>query len=508
MSGYHSARDRETPLILDCDVVVVGSGAGGAVVAAELAEAGQHVILLEEGPRVTSEEHAKMRPTESLRHVWRDGGVSAALGLGDSPTVNVMMGRVVGGSSMLTGGVCFRIPDAVVDRWSKQLRLADFDAAHMAPIYEHVEKIVSVETVPVAMRSRATELFAEGAHKLGYELSSLRRNTRGCRGCGGCNFGCPHGAKQSVDVSYLPRAIERGADVWSHCLVERIELNGRRAVGVSGRVLNGRHGGRGTTLDVRARRIVLAAGAWHAPAIFERSGLGRISPALGHHLTLHPGFRVMARFDEDVLPWRGALQSAFSDAFEGEGITLTALSIPIGAMAATMPGVGAAHAARAAQAGKIAVFGGILHDEGGGVVRRGLGREPIVTYRMAARDRPRVPRIVRVLADTFAAAGAKELFLPVMGMAPVSPDRLASVPLETIHGRRFECTSQHPLGSCRMATTSEHGVVDAFGRVFDVDELYVADGSVLPTSLGVNPQLGIMAVATRIAWRMRETPLR
>lgn len=501
--AYRSARDHGRDLVLDADVVVVGSGAGGSTVATELALSGLRVVVLEEGPNVTSAQLGAMRPSESMRHVWRDGAVTAALGLGDTPTINVTMGRCVGGSSVLTGAVCFRIPDPVLDEWTRELGLAGYTPGEMRPYFERVERAIHVEEVPVAMRSRSTKLFVEGAARKGIAMKPMRRNTKGCDGCGRCNFGCPHGAKMSVDVSYLPRAVVAGADVWSHTLVERVIVEGGRAVGVRGRLLDGEAGKPKSRLTVRAKRVVLACGAWLTPGILRRSGLGH-PRWVGTGMTLHPGFRVLGRFDQPVDGWKGALQSTYTDHFEREGITLTGLFVPTGVLGATMPGVGVEHAEHAARIGHLAMFGGIIHDQGGGTVHTLWGRDPVVTYRMAAEDRARIPRIATVMAEIFFAAGAREVFLPVLGMRGVTADELAKVPWEKIHGRRIECTSQHPLGSARMGSSEHNSVVNGDGAVWNVPGLWVADGSILPTSLGVNPQLSIMSVATRVAWKMRD----
>lgn len=503
MSGaYHSARDLTADLTLDADVVVIGSGAGGSVVATELALRGLRVIVLEEGPRVTAEQHGAMRPSESMRHLWRDGAFTLALGLGDSPAINVTMGRGVGGSSMLTGAVCFRIPDAVLDHWQRELGLRDYTPALLDEAVTHVEKAIHVEEVPVDMRSRSTALFAEGSRMRGVELAPIRRNTRGCDGCGRCNFGCPHGAKMSVDLAYLPRAVAAGAEVWSHTLVEKVVMKGRRAVGVKGRLLNGPEGRAGGRLTVHAARVVVAAGAWHTPKVLQRSGIGH-ERFVGAGLTLHPGFRVLGRFREKVRGWQGALQSAYTDAYEREGITLMGLFVPTGVLGATMPGVGPEHMENSARIDHLAMFGGIIHDQGGGTVHRGFGREPIVTYRMAPEDRALIPRALTLMAETFFAAGAEEVYLPVLGLPGLSADAFRAFDLAAVPARRLECASQHPLGSARMGCSPLNSVVDPDGKVWDLDNVWIADGSVLPTSLGVNPQLSIMTVATRIAWRMK-----
>ncbi len=503
--GYESLRDFRGPLELDCDVVVVGSGSAGAVVATELAESGASVIVLEEGPRVTADEHARMRPSESLRHVWRDAGMTLVFGVGDSPSINVTMGRVVGGSSMVTGGVCFRIPEQVFRDWQVLHGLTEYTEAAFEPIFEHVERRIHVEPVPVSMQSRSTQLFGIGASRLGHALEPMRRNTSGCRGLAQCNFGCPAKAKLSVDLSYLPHAVHAGARIYSHALVEKITIEGGRAVGVEGRLLNRARGTPGDALRVRAGRVVVACGAFHTPKLLLASGVGRRSRHVGRHMTLHPGFRMLARFDEDVRGWQGALQSAFSDAFEREQITLTSVFVPPGVIAATLPGFGPSHLARTRAMPSLAMFGGIIHDQGGGTLHHPPRREPFATYRMAKEDRPRVPRIVRILGETFLEAGAKEVFPPILGVdRGYDADAFRALPLESLPLRSYECSSQHPLGTARMAASAEHGVVGPDGRAFDVEELYVVDGSVLPTSLGVNPQLSIMSVATKIAFGMIE----
>jgi choline dehydrogenase-like flavoprotein len=426
-----------------------------------------------------------------------------AIGVGDSPAINVTMGRAVGGSSLLTGGVCFRIPEPILARWRAEHGLRDYTPEAMAPYHERVERRIHVEEVPASMRSRSTALFAHGAERRGYPLSALRRNTKGCNGCGRCNFGCPHGAKQSVDLTYLPAAVRAGADIFSHCLVERVVFDGDRAVGVAGRILNRAGGKPGAPLEVRAKRVVIAAGAWHTPLLLKRSGVGRRSRQVGRNLTLHPAFRLVARFDDPVRGWAGALQSAYTDRFEDEGITMVGLFVPPAVLGATMPGIGPEHTDNTARIDRLAMFGGLIHDEGGGTVRRGPGREPIVTYRMGKQDRARIPRVLRLLSETFFEAGAREVYLPILGQRGVNADELRRLDLEHMPGRRFECASQHPLGSARMGSSPERSVADGDGRVWETRDLYVADGSVIPTSLGVNPQLSIVAVATRIAHRMR-----
>jgi len=458
------------------------------------------VIVVEEGPRVPEPVYSKMRPTEHLRAVWREGGATAAVGLGDSPVINVTMGRAVGGSSLLTGGVCFRTPDWVLGEWVRDHGLEDFTPERMERYFEEVEEIASIAEVPEEMRSKSTTLWADGAASRGIEVKPTHRNTSGCQGLAQCNFGCPVGAKMSVDISYLPTAVDHGALIISDFLAEKATSRRGRVDGIRGWLLDDRRKKRHRA-EIKAARVVFAAGAAHTPLLLWKTG-SRLRQ-IGRNLTLHPGFRMIARFDEIVRGWEGALQSAYTDHFEDEGFTLISVFVPPFAVASGVPGIGAEFTDRIEHLDKLAMFGGMIHDEGGGRIRKNpFGREPLMTYRMSEKDRALVPRVVRELGETYLAAGAKELYIPILGHDPVDADAFRSLDLESIPMSRFECTSQHPLGTTRMGRTRSNSVVDENGAVWDIEGLYVVDGGTLPTSLGVNPQESIMALATRFAERM------
>lgn len=513
MNGLFTLGERWTPVLEGrshggdledaADVIVVGSGSAGAVTARILAEAGHQVIVAEEGGYVRPEEYARFRPTETMRAMFRDAGTTSALGLGETPLLTVLAGRTVGGSSALTGGVIFRIPEAILDGWARERGLVDFSPGRMEAAYAEVERELGVSTVPEAMRSRSTTLFGEGARRLGYELKPMRRNVEGCRGASRCNFGCPHLAKRSVDLTYLPAARRHGARVISDLRVTRLVLAGDRIAGVEGRLLDAEGTARGR-VRLHAPRVVVAGSAIATPILLARAGVGRFTGQVGRNLTLHPAVRVAALFDEEVEGWKGTLQSAYSDAFEDRGLTVNSAWAPPNVLAAMFPGAGPAFRARTSQLRHLATFGVLVHDDPGGRIRRLPGGRPLITYRMSRRDRGRMLEGVRLLAETFFAAGAREVYLPVFGLPPLRrPEDLAFLenrpPI-----RRFECMSFHPLGTARMGVDPTTSVVKPTGETWDVRGLYVVDGSVFPTSVGVNTQLPIMAVATKLAWRLRE----
>lgn len=492
-------RSQRAPFSATVDVVVIGSGAGGAIVARELARDGRSVIVLEEGGNHPREEYAKLPPSNAMRMLVREAGLGLAVGLGDTPVISVMAGKCVGGSSVLTGGVCFRIPDDVLHDWSTSLGLGDLTPDALGPLFDEVERDLSVETVPDHMRSRSTELFVEGAERLGVSMKSLRRNTSGCKGASRCNFGCPNGAKMSVDVSVLPEARENGAVIISDALVEKIDVERGVARGVRGRFVDRDTGEPGVPFEVRATVVVVACGSLHTPVLLRNSGI-KGAGHVGRHMTLHPGFRVGALFDERVEGWDGAMQSVYSDHFADEGLTLVGIYTAPSVLAAAFPGVGREHRKRVRSMPHLAFFGAMIHDDGGGTVRRWLSREPLVTYRMSDRDRHRMWRGIQILGELAFAAGAREVMLPIFGAEPISSrEALAALIASKPSAKKVECMSFHPLGTAKMSAEPSAGVVKPTGETWNVDNLFVADGSVLPTSIGVNSQLPVMTMALRIA---------
>lgn len=504
MSGrILQGRDQRGRLELSADVCIVGSGASGAVAAQILSAAGRSVVVLEEGPHVPFERYRHFRPTQTLRHLYKDGGTTAAIGLGDTPLLSILAGRGVGGSSLLTGGVVYRIPEEVLARWAREEALTGFSPEELEESYLEVERRIGVQEVPASERSEAIHTFGRGAEERGLSLLPMRRNTIGCRGAGRCNFGCPHGAKRSVDHSYLPDALAQGTTILSDAKVTRLTIRGDAAEGVQG-ALTDEEGRRCGTFVVHARRTLLCASALSTPLLLLGEGVGRFSGRVGRGLTLHPGARVAAVFDEPQYGWKGAMQSAFLQS-EDARLTYNAVWAPVSVLAAMYAGIGAQFVDAVARMDRLAAFGVMVHDHGGGRVHRLPGGGGLVTYRMAPEDKAALLHGIRTLASLWFDAGAKEVLVPVFGRAPLrSRDELAS--LQDVPGPRIECVTFHPLGTARMGVDAASAVVKPTGESWDVKRLYVLDGSIFPTSIGVNSQLPIMTLATKLARGIADEP--
>jgi choline dehydrogenase-like flavoprotein len=461
---------------LSADAVVVGTGAGGAAVAAELAAGGLDVVMLEEGAR---HDHRTFtaRPRDMTLRLYRDAGQLATVG---TPPIVLPLGRAVGGTTLVNSGTCFRTPAHVLERWARDDGLEPIAGA----VFDHVEEVMGVEEVPEALAGRNALLVKRGAEALGLSGGFLRRNAPGCRGSGVCAFGCPTGAKQHAAASWLPRAEAAGARVLPGVKVRRVVVRRGQVEGVEAR-----------GLTVRAPVVVAACGALLTPGLLRRSGVR--SPALGRHLTIHPASAARARFGEPIDPWDGVPQSYYVDELAAEGIMLEGIAGPPDQAALATPGRGPLHRERMLAARSTASFGVMVADSATGSVRE-VGGRPIVRYDLHPDDAERLRRGFALLARIWWAAGAREVLVPLDGVPVLR--RGDSGPLERarVRPRDVKAMAFHPLGTARAGADPARSVVAPDLQVHGVRGLYVADGAAVPSSPQVNPQVTIMALAVRL----------
>jgi len=467
---------------LQAEVCVIGSGAGGAPVAAELAEGGVRVALLEEGAW-HDPDHFTARSPEMLARLYREGGQTFTLG---RPPIMLPLGRGIGGTTLINSGTCFRTPAHVLARWQREYGI-EVSEDSLRPCFERVEEAISVDTVTPELAGGNAAVVRRGAERLRWSYGYLRRNARGCVGSGVCTLGCPTSAKQHTGITYIPRAQRAGAQILTGAQAKRVLIERGRAAGVLARLEGG------ATLEVRAPTVVVAAGTINTPLLLKRSGLAGRSGQLGRNLSLHPATAVFARMDEIVDMARGVPQSLYIDHFAEQGIMLEGSAGPPAYAALALPLTGARHAEAMRAFRQLAVFGLMVSDSSRGSVAA-LGSRPLIRYDMNAADLQRFRDGLVRMRELFSAAGAREIYLPLP----------AGVDPEMARRRDLKLMAFHPLGTARAHARPDQGVVDGSLAVHGLRGLYIADGSVLPSSLGVNPQLTIMALATRLALSLLE----
>lgn len=487
--------------ILECDVVVVGSGAGGGVIAAELAEGGLQVIVLEEGGYHPSEEFSA-DATAMVRTLYRDGGGQTTIG---TPAISFSEGRCVGGSTTINGGMCWRTPERVLRCWRDGHGVDAILPEQMDRYFTRVERFVSAAPQDPDSIGRDQELLRLGAERQGWRTLPTIRNQLHCCGCNNCILGCPTGAKRSTLVSYIPRAISFGAHVFADCHVERITMHGKRAVGVSGWVET-EDGRRGASFTVQARRVVLAAGAIQSPALLLRSGVHSPSRRIGHNLSLHPNAAVTAVFGEEVEGWKGVHQAYQVREFQDDGIIMAAINLPPAFLAMAIDSYGPTLAETMRHYSQIVSAGVLVEDTAAGRVRLLPNGRPAAFYRLSARDAKTLVRATALLSELLFAAGARRISVPFQGMSDLrSGDDARRLQDLTVAPQRMNLSTVHVMGTACMGADSTRHVCDSYGQVYGTDALYVADASLFPSPIGINPMETIMALATRNAERILET---
>ena len=454
------------------DVCVIGTGAGGAPVARALAEAGARVAVLEDGDRVPRSA-LTARPRDMMARLYRDAGQTVTLG---RPPIVIPTGRAVGGTTLVNSGTCFRVPHDVQECWARELGLEALGPGSLDAHFAQVERELHVARVTPELAGRNALIARRGAERLGWSGRFIDRNARNCRGSGVCAFGCPTGAKQHTGATYMAWADAAGATTYTATRAAQVVVRDGRARGVLART---RAGGR---LTVDAPRVVVAAGALHTPALLAASGIA--SRQLGRNLSIHPCTAAWALMDEEVDMACGVPQSYCVDEFAAEGIMLEGVAGPPDYLAMAVPYLGDRHREVMLAYRRTAQFGLMVRDTSRGRLllgraARSAGR-PLVRYDVNAADLATIRRGVDRLVELLRAGGARAVHAPGRDGLPL------------------KLMAFHPLGTARAAARPADGVVDADLRVHGVDGVYVADAGAVPTALGVNPQLTIMALATRL----------
>ena len=504
------------------DAVIIGSGAGGSVAAARLAERGWDVVVLEEGNLVSLEE-LNEREADMTARLYAERGMRAT----DDLSFMLLQGGAVGGGTLVNWMITFRTPDHVLDEWQSRFKLDGLSASELAATFARLEHEIHVSEVPNDAHSPANRILLEGARTLGWRANAGRINARGCVRAGFCGQGCRYGAKQSVDRVFLPRALAAGARLLPDARADRIEIVQRDST-ASGAVRSSRRSTAPlkrvhvTQLDpvtrtpagsfvVEAPVVMLAAGAIATPAILQRSGLG--GGGVGKFLRLHPTTGVVGEHTDDVYGAAGIPQSAVCDEFSrrddhGYGFWIECAPIHPALASVAVNGMGAEHRElmrRFRKTANVIVLvrdGSDLDASNGSVTVSSKGRVRI-SYRMGERDRANLVAGVEAGARILMAAGLTGVrTLHMRGGELHNESDVAALRSRAYGPLDLTMFSAHVNGTCRLGTDPRTSGADPTGQRHGVRGLYVADGSLLPTGLGVNPQLTIMALSSVVADRI------
>ena len=500
-SGAVTLQQLVTDKVLECDVVVVGSGAGGGIVAAELARAGHSVIVLERGPYLT-EQDFDLREMGTFARAYLDGGLRSTADLGTL----ILAGSCLGGGTVVNYTTSFRTPDDVRAEWSRESGLDLFTSAQFSTALDTASRSLSVNQAHNQPSMRDV-VMQRGLRAQGWHVDAMPRNVEGCTQddvCGYCGLGCVRGAKRSTVKACLERAAVDGARVFVNLDVSKVLIERGRAAGVLGVDRTS-----AKQLTVRARKTVVAAGALGSPALLLRSG---VAGPVGHYLRLHPATAVWGHFpDEAIRPWTGTLQALYSTQFAdldggGYGVRFETAPAHPGLMALAMPWESPTEFdGLMSRLPNTALIGVLTRDRAHGQVLLNRRGALTVRYRPSRYDQRHIRHGMIAAAQVLAAAGAAEVFATQHRYVPWRP---SSESLDTWTTRldrvgfgsnRTLYVSFHQMGTCRMGRDPRTSVTDGEGQVHTLRDLYVADGSLFPTASGVNPMLTIAGLAHYVA---------
>ncbi|NQD36303.1 GMC family oxidoreductase [Permianibacter sp. IMCC34836] len=495
-------------LTLSADVVIIGSGAGGGVTAEILAEAGLSVLIIEEGPLKTAKDF-RMREDEAYAQLYQE----AAARKTKDKAINILQGRSVGGSTTVNWTSSFRTPKPTREYWQHEFGTTGVDDAVMQPWFERAEARFGIAPWPVAPNANNAAL-RDGAARMGWHAEVIPRNVRGCANLGYCGTGCPMNAKQSMLITTIPHALALGATLVSRVRIETLNWQGSRVQSATGTAMDafGQHRD-GVRVNVTGKHFVLSGGAINTPALLLRSQLPDPNRLIGARTFLHPVVISVALMPTPVHADAGAPQSIYSDEFVWKhGVSERCgykLEVPpvhplIGSTILLRHGLEHAGFMRElprVQATLALIRDGFHPQSVGGRVELDAHGDALLDYPVTGYLLDGMHDAYLRMAELQFAAGAEQV-LPLhkdatpyraLAQAKTAIAGLAKDPLRT------QMVSAHVMGGCAFGEDAAKTVCDSHGRLRGFDNLSVHDGSLFPTSLGVNPQLSIYGLVMKLA---------
>ena len=501
MSGaIYRGRDQTADQTIDCDVCIIGSGAGGAVLAAGLAEAGKSVVILEAGSWLTRRDFT-LNEADAFSMLYQERGGRST----EDRAITVLQGKSVGGSTTVNWTTCFRTPARILSHWAEHHGI-DFTSEQLAPHFSAVEERLNIHRWDPAIANANNRKLLEGCEALGLEATPLRRNVKGCVNSGYCGMGCPVNGKQAMHLTYLPDAVNAGARLYANTQAERLVVENDRVAEVRCSIRDETTGrDTGVRLIVRPKIAVSSAGAINGPALMLRSGLNH-SGRVGQRTFLHPVVGIPSTYAEPVNPFYGAPQSIGSHEYidrgpDRFGFFIESAPLHPALAAISQPSIGKAARAFMANLSHAGILlalqvDGLLPGDEGGTVRVKKDGRPVLAYPVSKALIEGFAASHEVIARISLAAGAEVVSTlhnePIYMRTEADLALLKSAPYGPFEHSIF---SAHQMGGCAMGPDPSTSVVGPDFRYHHLDNLFVVDGSVFPTSLGVNPSQSIYGLA-------------
>lgn len=508
-AGVRSLAGSVREVRLNVEVVVVGLGAGGGMVFHDLALAGVDVVGVEIGEYIATEEMT-LREEEMMPRLFAEGGARSTADF----AVNVMQGRGVGGSTLHNTNLCKRLPAEILAEWEEDYGVEGLNGPELQADFAAVERLLNVHSVPDEDVNPNNAAMARGVEALGYAGGRLQHNRKGCRGSGFCEVGCPNNGKQNVGKVLVPPALAAGGRIFTEVRIDTVLVQRGRAVGVRGRVVEknvGKPGYKdGAVVEIRAKRVVLSGSATGSAAIVKRSGLADPYGLAGTNLHMHPGAMVVGVFDDPghapIEGWKGVPQASECTEFlefgpgGGNRVWLVSGFAHPGASAGFLPGFGRAHGELMRLYPRVATIIAMLHDRSSGRVSPGRGEKIHISYSLNREDYAQMALGLREAARIFLAAGATRVLIPLAPPRWVSTEReIDQITAADLGPLSPAMVAVHPMSTLWMGADPRRSVVNSQGEHHQVKGLFVADGSLFPTSIGGPPQIPIYTMGRHIA---------